>query len=276
MHPSVFNSHGPRTLKDYFQGLYEGYHEGTVKVSVTIDPSGLIHVGTSFKHEEGNKSDVEDMVIDSEDGYRIVSLMTEFRDLDTPGHRETQTYHVNWKRYGQQWYVISATYDRNDVVPVDGEMKPFTRSWSVNIEEYEADADIDDSEFTLAGLYEGEGMHVRDKIKGVAYRYGTDVLTEADLDAVLDDAPGLEGRVQTLLEEEETDAEEVSAEQEVDSEMARDDANMPAQEDSYASKSFRGHFPIQAWVGYFLVGSMVVVLGFFAARMLKLKWTGGK
>jgi len=177
MHPSVFNSNGPLTLKDYFQRLYTGYHEGEVEVSVTIDRSGLIHMNTSVKHEKGNKSDVQDMVIDSEDGYRIVSTTTEFKDLDTPGHRETQTYHVNWKRYGQQWYVTSATYDRNDVVPVDGELKPFTRSWSINIEEYEAGAEIDDSEFTLAGLYEGRRMHVRDKIKGKAYAYYGDAAT---------------------------------------------------------------------------------------------------
>jgi hypothetical protein len=145
---------------------------------------------------ENNKdSIVAKLLIDTEDGFRIISATCESRFES--GRQDLRSYKVDWVKYEDQWYVKTARYDSDLKYFDNGHLKPFKKSTSVEIEKYVVADNINDDEFSLIGMV-NKGAYVRDKIMGLAYVFGNEILFEDSLNNLLHDMNSLKLKAESI------------------------------------------------------------------------------
>lgn len=188
MHPSIFNSFYGQSLDLWLKGVLKAGQEGRALVDVEIDSEGRIHLTETMLRENDKDSTVAKLLIDTEDGFRIISATC--KSKYESGAHDLRNYKVDWVKYKEQWYVKAARYE-SDLKYLDkGSLKSFTKSISVEIEKYVVTDNINDDEFSLAGMA-NKGVYVRDKIAGIAYVLGNEIIMEDSLNSLLRDMDSL-------------------------------------------------------------------------------------
>jgi len=195
MHPSIFNSFYGQSLDRWLKGVLKAGQEGRALVDVEIDSEGRIHLTETMLRENDKDSTVAKLLIDTEDGFRIISATCQSKYES--GAHDLRSYKVDWVKYKEQWYVKAARYD-SDLKYLDkGSLKSFKKSTSVEIEKYVVADNIDDDEFSLAGMV-NKGVYVRDKIAGIAYVFGNEIILEDSLDSLLNDMNSLKLKAERI------------------------------------------------------------------------------
>jgi len=188
MHPSIFNSFYGGSLDGWLKGVIKAVQEGRALVDVELDSEGRIHLTETMLRENDKDSTVAKLLIDTEDGFRIISAT--LRSKYESGRQDFRNYKVDWVKYEDQWFVKAARYDSDLKYFDEGQWKPFQKSTSVEIEKYEVTDNINDDEFSLAGMV-NKGVYVRDKIAGIAYVFGNEIILEDSLNSLLNDMDSL-------------------------------------------------------------------------------------
>lgn len=169
--------------------------DGRALVDVEIDSEGRIHLTETMLRENDKESIVAKLLIDTEDGFRIISATC--KSKYESGAHDLRSYKVDWVKYKEQWYVKAARYE-SDLKYLDkGYLKSFTKSTSVEIEKYVVTDNINDDEFSLVGMV-NNGVYVRDKIAGLAYVFGNEIVIEDTLNSLLNDMDSLKLKAERI------------------------------------------------------------------------------
>jgi len=168
MHPSMFNSFYGQSLELWLNGVLKAGQEGRALVGVEIDKEGYLRLTETMLEENESDSIVAELVIDTKDGFRIIS--GKCSSIYESGRKDLRNYEVEWVKKEGQWYVKTAKYGFELRYNEEGEWKTINKTTSVEIVKHEVVDNIDESEFSLAGMVE-EGVYVRDKLAGLAYTY---------------------------------------------------------------------------------------------------------
>jgi hypothetical protein len=196
MDPSIFNSFYGSSLEGWLKGVLKAGKEGRALVDVEIDSDGRIHLTETMLRKNDKDSTVAKLLIDTEDGFRIISATCESRYES--GEQDLRNYKVDWVKYKEQWYVKSARYDSDEKYLDDkGNLKSFTKSTSVEIKKYVVADNINDDEFSLARMA-NKGVYVRDKIAGVAYVFGNETVLEDSLNSLSNDMNSLKPKAERI------------------------------------------------------------------------------
>jgi len=195
MHPSIFNSFYGSSLDLWLKGVLKAGQEGRALVDVEIDSEGRIHLTETMLRENDKESTVAKLLIDTEDGFRIISATC--KSKYESGAHDLRSYKVDWVKYKEQWYVKAARYETDRKYLDKGYLKSFKISTSVEIEKYVVTDNINDDEFSLVGMA-NKGVYVRDKIAGIAYVLGNEIVIEDTLNSLLDDMNSLKLKAERI------------------------------------------------------------------------------
>jgi hypothetical protein len=266
MHPSIFNSFYGQSLDLWLKGVLKAGQEGRALVDVEIDSEGRIHLTETMLRENDKESIVAKLLIDTEDGFRIISATCQSRYES--GAHDLRSYEVDWVKYKDQWYVKAARYD-SDLKYLDrGSLKSFTKSTSVEIEKYVVADNINDDEFSLAGMV-NKGVYVRDKIAGVAYVFGNETVFEDSLNSLLNDMDSLKLKAERIQRSDlngnfangdETNQDEIIESQDVSNNETNQDEIIGSQNVSKNVLQERGAHLIILCIIIFAVGIVFMIL----------------
>ena len=165
--------------------------KGRGTLSASMDDDGILHLASEYKDERRHQ--LIRLDLDPSKGYRLVGAKDIMEELVGPKRSFTVFLRNEWERAGSSWYVKSSesstfagahwSADKSSSVKA----KLLDRAVTT-VTEFHPDVDIDDVEFTLAGIDLPIGTRVSDDIAGVRYQYGsvpfdTELLKEAVLSA---------------------------------------------------------------------------------------------
>jgi len=179
------------------------FADGAERVLVDVDEAGLVHISANFKsrvHPQGRGHSV--IVFDGNSGYRVVEHTSSQENMNGDGPRDNYELHVDWRNHGPGWYVAKVTSDQDATrVDFDGNTrKALKRRYAVtvDIDKFDPQANVEDSEFTLDSLGAPAGTKVVDKVAGITYAYGVPEVGETDLETLFRESHLAKSRVFSL------------------------------------------------------------------------------
>jgi hypothetical protein len=182
--PSAWQKVAGNSL-DNVLAIQEKHPEGvTVE---TLGESIVINAGTTADHLM--------LKLDTRGIIKVTDW--ELREINpSNGGGSTNTYHAQWQKIGDNWYIKSATLeDQARVAEIDGKKlsipKNINRKWQVQVASFAEQNPPDGSFFTIANMGIKPNDIVSDSVTGISYVYkagmpGTNNLLDA-LDSSLQD-----------------------------------------------------------------------------------------
>ena len=186
-HPWVFQNRNGQVCAELLRKMMQGKWN----LASHLDESGVLHVTGELI--EGQRQYRHTFDIDMTKGCRLSRYGIARR---TSGVLDLELdWTVKWRQWGSQWYPESAVYDSRtwegesaevDTRPVHAGERRYR--CEIRIAEFQPDAAIEDTAFTVAGLGLPQGTLVIDEVLGIKYYFGGPKLTEAQLAAALAEA----------------------------------------------------------------------------------------
>lgn len=169
-HPDTFLRIRGRSLAVMLERIVNG----PANVSVEIDSNDILNLIADYKDEKVHQHIV--ISVDPRKDYRLVSFLDVMEYPNDSKCDTTDSYEIQWKKYGSVWYVKAGKRESMFWIP-DAKKQAIRNLHKKRIEfrvnEFHPNLKISDSKFTLEGLQIPKGTHVIDRISGRHYKYGS-------------------------------------------------------------------------------------------------------
>lgn len=204
-HDVFFNWVSGIPLKQTFRRMIDHKDKNIFKFEVQFTKEGLLKfIGTSNEKVKYGSQEMDEIanfsfLLDLKRSYRIVAYHFEQKNVNGPGSCNIDDMKVEWHDYGlgevypksvksDHWLVRSTEDLKN---PPDG-VKELDREVETHIEisvkEFQPNINIEDNIFTLKGMGIKRGTKINDQVSGILYTYGSNKVTEATLESLLNDS----------------------------------------------------------------------------------------
>jgi hypothetical protein len=184
-HPETFN----RIRQKPVWQILENILDGAAQINIRLEHNGILTISADYEFEDPTASEKASIALDSTKEYALVFWEHHTNNLNGGGSSMDLTYRAEWDKFDNHWYLKQLDFqeDIKDAVSDSEDVQIESSSYQahITIRQFSPEGQIDDSEFTLAGLHLPAGTLIVDDIAGTAYRYGTGLISTRQLEEAL-------------------------------------------------------------------------------------------